>query len=238
MIIKRTKKKKISAPEKKQSATISTPPVLPEESKVDISVQNTEVEEPLIKERQERRRGDRRRGYRRVDDRNIISRAHEEANSIRENAAKEGFEYGLNQANDEISQLQNAMGEFFRAKELAYADVSKDIVDIALKVAEKVIKIEAACDETIILRIIDDLVRQIGSNASSITIKTHPESVELVEENIPKIFTGGNSNARIDVVSDNTIDAGSCIVITNNGIIDASFQTQLAVLKKALDAGL
>ena len=43
-----------------------------------------------FKQRQERRRGDRRRGFRRIDDRNLISRAKEEANSIREAAAKEG----------------------------------------------------------------------------------------------------------------------------------------------------
>ncbi len=242
MIIKRTKKKKTSAPQKTQPAprpTSKPNPVVTGKPVVGTSVPNAnEIEESFIKERQERRRGDRRRGYRRVDDRNIISRAHEEANSIRENAAKEGFEYGLNQAHQEIMQVQTAMGEFLRAKELAYADVSNDIIDIALKVAEKIIKIEAACDESIILRIIDDVVRQIGSNASSITIKTSPDSVDIVKENVPKIFTGGNSNARIDVVADNTIDAGSCIIITNNGIIDASFQTQLAVLKKALDAGL
>ncbi len=236
MIIKKTKKKKISAPEKTQPTPSPTPPAVTGKSTVGTPV--PEIEEPFIKDRQERRRGDRRRGYRRIDDRNIISRAHEEANSIRENAAKEGFEYGLNQANQEINQVQDAMGDFLKAKEIAYADVSKDIIDIALKVAEKIIKIEAACDETIILKIIEDVVKEIGSNASSIIIKTSPDSVDIVRENIPKIFTGGNSNAKIDVVPDNTIDAGSCIVITNNGIVDASFQTQLSVLKKALDAGI
>ena len=35
-------------------------------------------------QRQERRRGDRRRGYRRIDDRNLISRAQEEAEMIKE----------------------------------------------------------------------------------------------------------------------------------------------------------
>ena len=51
-----------------------------------------------FKQRQERRRGDRRRGFRRIDDRNLISRAKEEANSIREAAAKEGYQEGLSEA--------------------------------------------------------------------------------------------------------------------------------------------
>ena len=41
-------------------------------------------------QRQERRRGDRRRGFRRIDDRNLISRAREEADAIKESAIKEG----------------------------------------------------------------------------------------------------------------------------------------------------
>ena len=52
-----------------------------------------EVEAPIdlfdldnidFSQRQERRRGDRRRGYRRIDDRNLISRAQEEADTIKE----------------------------------------------------------------------------------------------------------------------------------------------------------
>ena len=32
---------------------------------------------------------------------------------------------------------------------------------------------------------------------------------------------------------DDTIEKGSCIVIANNGVIDANFKTQLAVLQNA-----
>ena len=59
-----------------------------------------------FKQRQERRRGDRRRGFRRIDDRNLISRAREEANSIREAAAKEGYQQGLQEARADIEQFK------------------------------------------------------------------------------------------------------------------------------------
>ena len=42
-----------------------------------------------FEEREERRKGNRRRGYRRIDDRNLVSRAQEEAYSIKENAIKD-----------------------------------------------------------------------------------------------------------------------------------------------------
>ncbi len=69
------------------------------------SFSNEERASLSFKERQERRRGDRRRGYRRIDDRNIISKAHEEAINIKEKAAKEGFEHGLKQLRLEVTKI-------------------------------------------------------------------------------------------------------------------------------------
>ena len=48
------------------------------------------IEEIDFTERQERRRGSRRRGYRRIDDRNLVSRAQEEAENIKKSAFEEG----------------------------------------------------------------------------------------------------------------------------------------------------
>ena len=40
-----------------------------------------------------------------------------------------------------------------------------------------------------------------------------------------------NINARIIITQDESVDKGSCIVIANNGVIDANFKSQLAVLQ-------
>ena len=51
---------------------------LPKEPEIDLfDIENIDFEQ-----RQERRRGSRRRGYRRIDDRNLVSRAQEEAEAI------------------------------------------------------------------------------------------------------------------------------------------------------------
>jgi flagellar biosynthesis/type III secretory pathway protein FliH len=186
-----------------------------------------------IKERQERRRGDRRRGYRRVDDRNLISRAQEEANAIKERAAKEGFSSGIASSQNEIVNLNNAIDELLRAKELSMQKFLDDIVFLSVKVAEKIIKTEVACDETIVLNIVSEVIKEIGKNESRIIIRTNPADSDLVRNNLPKIFPYGSSNAKIAVMDDNDIDWGSCIVETNNGIVDAKFSTQFDVLNKA-----
>ncbi|OGI18450.1 MAG: hypothetical protein A2287_05555 [Candidatus Melainabacteria bacterium RIFOXYA12_FULL_32_12] len=191
-----------------------------------------------IQERQERRRGDRRRGYRRIDDRNLISRAHEEANLIKERAAKEGFEYGLAQAKEELRKFGLSIADFLNAKERALEEVSSDIAFIAIKVAEKIIKTEVACDETIVLNIVSETLKGVGKDESNIIIKINPIDAQIVKENMPKMFPYGNKSTKIVVIDDDEVEAGSCIVETNNGMVDAKFSTQLEILKKAFEAGL
>ena len=84
------------------------PEVKVEEDKIDLfNLDNID-----FKQRQERRRGDRRRGFRRIDDRNLISRAREEAQSIKESAVKEGYQEGLEQAKADIQEVRNAITAF------------------------------------------------------------------------------------------------------------------------------
>lgn len=197
-----------------------------------------EPDSPVIKDRQERRRGDRRRGYRRIDDRNLISRAHEESNAIRENATREGFEYGINLAKEELKKLNHVMVDFIRAKDEAMKAASPDIAFIALKVAEKLIKINVEKDQTTVLRIVGDVLKEFEKDETNIIIKTNPSDTQLVKDNLVKLFPYNQEGARILVIDDETVDWGSCIVETSNGMIDARFSTQLELLRKAFEEGM
>jgi len=65
-----------------------------------------------FKERVERRRGDRRRGYRRIDERSLVTRAQQEAHSIKELASREGYENGLKKATSEIEEIKAKLLSF------------------------------------------------------------------------------------------------------------------------------
>jgi len=195
-------------------------------------------QQPLIKERQERRRGDRRRGYRRTEDRNLISRAQEEANAIKESAAKEGFDYGIELSKEELKKLNQAITELLQTKEKAMEQAAPDIAFLAVKVAEKVIKKQLEIDDSIVLNIVSEVIKTLGKGETNILIKTNPADMQSIQENIPGLYPYGDSNTQITVIKDEQVDWGSCIVETKSGIIDARFSTQLQILQKALEAGL
>lgn len=214
--------------EKKQAD--SEPEVKVEEDKIDLfNLDNID-----FSQRQERRRGDRRRGFRRIDDRNLISRAREEAQSIKEAAAKEGYQNGLEQAKDDIQEVKNAITGFLSAKQEVFEYIAPDILEISVEIAQKIIKKELLQDPTIIIDNIMEILKGLSKEETKITIRVNPAQVSLLKTEIPNVLSSAGLDAKVLIVPDETIMEGGCMVTTTNGVIDATIETQLAVISEAL----
>lgn len=187
-----------------------------------------------FKQRQERRTGDRRRGFRRVDDRNLISRAREEAVSIKEAAAKEGYEEGLKQAADDLEEVKNALTSFMNAKQEVFDKIAPDIMQISLDIAKKIIKQEIQQDSSIILNNVMQILKSLSKDETKITIKVNPAQAEMLKAELPEIIKTSGMDAGIFVIPDENLMEGGCIVTTANGLIDAAIETQLSVISEAL----
>lgn len=205
-------------------------PQPPVEEKIDIF----DLDNIDFSQRQERRRGDRRRGYRRIDDRNLISRAQEEAESIKETAAKEGYRAGLEQAENDISLLRAKIADFVSAKKEVFEYIAPDILEISVDIARKIIKREVEQNPQVILDSIVDVMKTLSKEEPRITVKLNPLQVDLVKTELPEYISSMGIEAKINVVGDESIAEGGCILNTNNGIVDASLDTQLEIIKEAL----
>lgn len=196
---------------------------------LDLSLDNINFEQ-----RQERREGTRRRGYRRIQDRNIVSRAQEDALSIKEVAKQEGYKEGIENANKEIAELRGKFAEFYGYKDEIFNKVSDCIYDISIEIAKKILNKELETDKNSIISIIKKAVEEINPIENKIVLKVMPKDVEIVKNKLPEIFSENGFEAAISVVPDKNIADGGVIVETSNGIIDATIQTQLAIMEKAL----
>lgn len=185
-------------------------------------------------QRQERRRGDRRRGYRRIDDRNLISRAQEEADTIKETAAKEGYRAGIEQAESDIAVLREKIADFISAKKEVFEYIAPDILEISVDIAQKIIKKEVTQNPELILETILDVMKSISKDESKITVKLNPVQVDMVKTELPEYISSMGIEAKITVVGDDSVSEGGCILNTNNGIVDASIDTQIEIIKEAL----
>ncbi|MBR1681174.1 hypothetical protein IJ707_05225, partial [bacterium] len=213
-----------------QVPQVQQPAVQPVEEKIDIF----DLDNIDFSQRQERRRGDRRRGYRRIDDRNLISRAQEEADLIKETAAKEGYRAGLEQAESDIIALRAKIAEFVSAKKEVFEYIAPDILEISVEIAQKIIKREVAQNPEVILESIVDVMKSMSKEESRLTVKLNPLQVDLVKTELPEYISSMGIEAKINVVGDDSISEGGCILHTNNGIVDASIDTQIDIIKEAL----
>lgn len=228
MIIKKKSGRPVE--EIKENQVQKEPEIKDEEEKIDLfNLDNID-----FKQRQERRRGDRRRGFRRIDDRNLISRAREEAQNIKEAAAKEGYQEGLMQAKADIEDVKNAITSFAGAKQEVFEYIAPDILEISVEIAQKIIKKELQQDPTIILDNIMEILKGLSKEETKITLRVNPSQVSLLKSEIPNVMSNVGLDAKVLIVPDDTIMEGGCMVTTNNGVIDATIETQLAVISEAL----
>lgn len=227
MIIKKNKKLQIET----KAAEANVPLLEAEIEQVQTEVFDADNFDFL--QRDERRRGDRRRGYRRIDDRNLVSRAQQEALSIKEQAIQDGYNQGLNQSLTDVTQIKEALGEFFEYKDRIVSELSKDILSISLDIAETIIKKEVEQDRAILLNIITDILNNNAKNENRITLKVSPEDAEFLRISVSKVLSMAQIEAKILVMEAENIQPGSVVVETSNGVVDANFTTQLAVLREA-----
>lgn len=187
-----------------------------------------------FKQRNERRRGDRRRGFRRIDDRNLISRAREEADAIREAALKEGYQEGLNEAKADIEELKSSIGAFMNASQEVFDKIAPEILSISVDIAKKIIKKEISQAPEILLDDVTEILKGLSKEETKIIIRANPSQVSMLKNEVPENALQMGLEAKILVIPDESVMEGGCVVTTTNGVVDATIDTRLAIISEAL----
>lgn len=187
-----------------------------------------------FKQRFERRRGDRRRGFRRIDDRNLISRAREEAMTIRESAAKEGYDNGIAQAENDIARLREQIMKFAGAQQAVFDAIAPEILAISIDIAKKIIKTEVQQNPDLIIANIQQCLKELSKEETKVMLKLNPSDVANVKQQIPTILENAGLDVKIMIVPDPSMTQGGGIIQTTNGIIDVTIDTQVDIITKAL----
>ena len=185
-------------------------------------------------QRKERRRGDRRRGFRRVDDRNLVSRAREEADSIREAARKEGYQAGLEQVQGDLAEFRNAIAQFMNAPNDVYGYIAPDILEISVDIAQKIIKKEIEQDPQVLFNTIVDVLKTLSKEEPKVTLQVNPAEVNEVKQAVPELLDLAGLSTKVVVLPDEMISEGGCIVTTDNGVVDATIETRINLVSEAL----
>ena len=167
-------------------------------------IEKIDISSLEFKERFERRRGERRRGYRRIEE-----------------------------AHKELENLKASLAEFLNSKKEAYDAISGDMLELSLEIAKKIIKKEVELSQDVLKGVLTEVFDEVSSNEEKITIKVAPDEVEFARASMPEVLKNSVIDAKIVIAADETVEKGSCVVITSNGVIDANFSTQLSIIQNA-----
>jgi len=158
---------------------------------------------------------------------------------------KEGFEKGKKEAEERYKKLENILKKDFQekiqsintflknlekeSKELIL-NMDKEVLNLALNIAQKLILKEIERDPEISLRLIKEALNYIAEG-TELNIKVNPEEYKFLEENLLKYIP---PSQKIKLIPDESISKGGIFIETSLGVIDATFEKRWKKLLETL----
>lgn len=182
----------------------------------------------------------------------IVKKAHEEAELIRvqaredakielENARKDGFSSGTQQAMDEVNakfdsqieQVKNLVDELETHKSDFIRTHNEEMKESILQIVEKVVNEKVEHDDKIFLSIYKKAVADL-SRQDWIKVSVAEKDFELATTSKDLLLSmlKGNPAFTIEVLRD--APDGTCVIETNTGVSDASIDVQLERTKEII----
>jgi type III secretion protein L len=172
----------------------------------------------------------------RAEARRIIAQAEAEAALIRQSAEgyaremreaayREGYEAALEQLNLFLLDARAARDE-------ALARAERDLLQLAIKIAEKIIGHQIERDTGTLADIVATALRN-ARRSELLTIRVNPADLPTIQEHRERLDPSGRARF-LDIIPDPRVSSGGCIIESETGTINALLETQLRVLERAL----
>jgi flagellar assembly protein FliH len=112
-------------------------------------------------------------------------------------------------------------------------DVIRFAADLAARVTRRAVSVEPD-------RVRDQVAHalELVLDPTRLVVRVHPEDQPLVEEAMPALSRRLRGGGHAEVVADDSLERGSCVVETSRGTIDASIGAQLDRIAHALLPGV
>lgn len=175
----------------------------------------------------------------------IINQARQEAENLKSEAQKEGsatgYQEGLAKAKQEIEgNLADSIKILAQAEEervRRIASSEAELLKLVTGIAEKIIGAELKSAPEQLISIVKEALSRVAM-ASSITVKINPDSLGLLQENLPSLQEVFSEPKAITIQGDQTILPGDCFIETEHGKVDARVKSQLErIMSEILKVG-
>src|SRR3989339_1645759 len=165
-------------------------------------------------------------------------RARREAETIKQEAKRSGYEEGKRQGQAEIQQKMKealeTLNDAIKARKKIIKDAEAEILRLALKSAEQIIRSEVSLHRDVCLNIVSEAISRV-SDREQVIIRVNREDAEYIKRYKDRLSGIVDGVKSLSILEDSQIEPGGCIIETNLGYVDARISTKLDALQKALE---
>ncbi|MFT3838020.1 MAG: FliH/SctL family protein [Myxococcaceae bacterium] len=156
----------------------------------------------------------------------IIAAAARKKDEIFRKATEDAKAEVVARASEEIAKAKLQAGQVLAASE-------KDILELALRVSQKIIGRDLERDPKVVVEICANAIENARS-AKALTLLVNPKDGQTLRDSRPKLMEAIGRAVDIAIKDDPDIQPGGCIIKTEFGTIDAQLSTQYDMLKNLL----
>lgn len=175
-----------------------------------------------------------------------LEEAKMKADEYYENEVRRAYEEGIKKAEEEAAKIieqakierESILESIVELKENAikeYKDevknMEKDVLELSLSIAEKIINYEVDRSDNYVLGIVKDSLDKIMSK-KDVILKLSTADYYTVLSNKKYLVANVRGFGEIDIVQDESMEPGSCIVDTPLGVIDGGIQVRMDNIQK------
>jgi type III secretion protein L len=167
----------------------------------------------------------------------LLAEARREAQAVRDSAGAEleaerrrGYAEGTEQARGEAAELMlEAVG-----RSVDYlGQVEEEVIGLVLSSVRKLL---GQLDDLERIRLLARQALKMARTQKRVILRVPPEQEEGVRARASDILSGYGGISVLEVVADAGLGDGGCVLESDLGVVDASVDTQLAALERAMRA--
>ena len=137
------------------------------------------------------------------------------------------------QADTATSSLVTAAAEMCQQREVWKGDWEARLLPLAIAIAERLVRRELRCSTDIPLAWIREAL-ELVSGSGPLRLRLNPADLRARRGSIEELLGQQGLTETVDLVSDDAVSAGGCLVETSFGKIDHRLETQLKRLEEEL----
>ena len=166
----------------------------------------------------------------------ILKKAMEEAEGIKEQARESGLEEAQRlaeeSASEKVKEALQTLNEAVVERKKIIKDAENEILRLALKVAEQIIRSEVSLHRDVSLNIVSDAISRV-SDREQVIIRVNREDLENIKKYKDRIGSVVDGIKSLSIIEDCAVEAGGCVIETNLGYVDARISTKIAAIEEA-----